>query len=202
MNTKKISALTIAATMAMTMTFAETASAEVLNKQGMQSLLNHPTMIGNDELNLDPATQTKQIVKMVEVVMSPLEHKVPGIVEKFVDILDCETHNHWDGKITHLDANGNIVLNDRTQRAKGAAQLVPKPHNRSSKNWFGLDINEIDHQLVYSRFLIEDRIRMAANAKTEEDRNASPLEDWSNASVRLKAILTADHLVGCFLLPG
>jgi len=157
----------LAATMAVVAMAGSADAHQTLNADAIEEILEHPVMVGNEDLVLDPGQQTQQIVAMVDEVMSPLEHRVPGVVEKFVKILDCETHNHWDGKITHLDANGHIVRNAETGRAKGAAQLVPNPHDRTSSR-MGLDLNQIDEQIVYARFLIEDRIRMGDH----------PLEDW------------------------
>lgn len=155
-------ALALAATL-----FAGNANAETLDGQEIQRLLQHPAMLDNSELSLEPATQTKQIVAMIEVVFEPLEAKIPGIIDKTIFVIDCETHNHRDGKITHLDGYGNLIKNATTRRAKGAFQIVPNPHDHVAAAK-GLDLNEIADQVIYAKFLIEGQL----------GRGNDPLEDW------------------------
>jgi len=159
--------LLCALALAATTSFAGNANAETLDGQEIQRLLQHPEMLDNSELSLDPATQTKQITAMIEVVFEPLEAKIPGIISRTITVIDCETHNHRDGKITHLDGFGNLIKNAKTGRAKGAFQIVPNPHNRVATAK-GLDLNEIAHQVIYAKFLIEGQVR----------RGNHPLEDW------------------------
>jgi hypothetical protein len=143
-----------------TITFAGSASAEMLDAQEIQELLEHPIMVDNSELSLDPSTQAEQIEAMIEVVFEPLESVIPGIVDKMNDIGVCESG------LQHLDENGNIILNFETKRAKGVFQIVPNPHDRTSGE-MGLDTDQANTHIVYARFLVQDRVRMGDGPYTD-----------------------------------
>lgn len=141
------SAFAIAATL-----MATTASAEMLD---------------NDDLSSDPAVQTQQIETMIEVVFEPLEKKVPGVVKKMIKIADCESYGGRDGLIMHVDQSGQLIRNTETKRARGVFQIVPNPHDKMAAS-MGLDVVQVSDNIQYSRFLVEDRIRMGDD----------PFEDW------------------------
>jgi len=145
--------LLCALALAATVSCAGNAIAQILDAQEIENLLEQPEMLDNNELSLDPATQAEQIEAMIEVVFEPLEPIIPGIVAKMTDIGVCESG------LQHLDENGNIILNTKTKRAKGVFQIVPNPHDRTSGE-MGLDTDHANTQIVYARFLVQDRVRM------------------------------------------
>ena len=124
-------------------------------------------MLDNSDLSLDPVAQTEQIETMIEIVFEPLEPKVPGVVEKMIQIADCESYGGRDGLIMHVDYSGNLIRNHETGRARGVFQIVPNPHDKMAAS-LGLDVTEVSDNISYSRFLVEDRIRMGDN----------PFSDW------------------------
>lgn len=125
-------------------------------------------MIDNSELSLDPKVQTVQIREMIEDVFNPLETRLPGVVSKMMSIADCESYGGRDGVIMHIAPNGQIIKNSQTGRAKGVFQIVPNPHSRVAAEK-GLDLNQVADQILYAKFLVEDRIRR---------RDGGPYSDW------------------------
>jgi len=150
MKTTLLCALTIVATTSL-MPFAKTASAEMLD---------------NSELSLDPAKQTDQIEAMIETVFEPLEEKVPGVVKKMIKIADCESYGGRDGLIMHIDKAGKLIRNAKTKRARGVFQIVPNPHDKMAAS-MGLDVTKVSDNIQYSRFLVEDRLRMGDKPFTD-----------------------------------
>jgi hypothetical protein len=123
-------------------------------------------MLENSELSLDPVQQTDQIEAMIETVFEPLEKKVPGVVKKMIKIADCESYGGRDGLIMHVDQSGQLIRNTETKRARGVFQIVPNPHDKMAAS-MGLDVVKVSDNIQYSRFLVEDRIRMGHKPFTD-----------------------------------
>jgi hypothetical protein len=123
-------------------------------------------MLENSELSLDPVQQTDQIEAMIATVFEPLEKKVPGVMKKMIKIADCESYGGRDGLIMHVDQSGQLIRNTETKRARGVFQIVPNPHDKMAAS-MGLDVVKVSDNIQYSRFLVEDRIRMGHKPFTD-----------------------------------
>jgi hypothetical protein len=139
--------------------FASAANAHhTLNPEAIEELLEHPAMIDNADLSLDPATQTRQIEAIIDVVFRPLEPFHPGIVNRMTSISDCESWGGGDGMIMHIDPQGDIVENpDPESSATGALMVLLKTH-RSNYAQLGLNPLQVSENIVFGRVLLEERI--------------------------------------------
>ena len=128
----------------------------------------------NSELDpKDPAQQTRLITKVVTKELAHLEQKRPGLTSKFIDALDCETHNSRDGLITHLHPDGTLVKNvgddgtvESGSGAAGYGQFMPEHFGRDHR--WGVNLVDYRDQAKYAAILIEYRIEKGQNA----------LQDW------------------------
>jgi len=125
-------------------------------------------MLENSELSLNPEIQTEQIETMIAIVFDPLEAKVPGIVNKMIDIADCESYGGNDGMIMHINPEGEIVANSSPRSsATGVLQVLLITH-RPTYTEMGLDPIQVGDNLMFGRHLVEGRL----------ERGQHPFADW------------------------
>ena len=125
-------------------------------------------MLDNSELSLDPATQTEQIVEMIEIVFEPLETQVPGVVEQMVRIADCESYGGRDGMIMHLDPSGELVYNPSPRSSATGVLMVLLITHRPTYTQLNLDPTQVGDNIVFGRYLVEGRLQ----------RGLEPFGDW------------------------
>lgn len=118
-------------------------------------------MLDNNELSANPAVQAEQIETMIEVVFEPLEPQVPGIVDKMMDIAQCES------TMQHLLPNRRLVRNTKSSAA-GVFQVLLVLH-RPDYQKLGLDPRNVSDNIEFSAYLVERKIRQGR-------RNV--FEDW------------------------
>jgi hypothetical protein len=133
MKRSSISALAIAATL-----FATAANAELL---------------ANSDLSLDPVEQATQVDAMIAVVFEPLEPKIPGIVDKMVDIADCESNRN------QLRPDGSLKENsDPDSSAAGVFQILLITH-RPDYERKNLNPVEVADNIRFARYMVERKHR-------------------------------------------
>jgi len=158
----KLRSLTSAFALA-AMLFAGNANAETLDAQEIKRLLEQPEMLDNNELSPDPVEQAKQVEAMIEVVFEPLEQRVPGIVDKVIDITDCESG------LNHLWPDGTLKINpDPKSSAAGAMQILLITH-RPDYQRVGLDPKNAPENFIFGRYMIERKLKQGRK---------NPYEDW------------------------
>lgn len=125
-------------------------------------------MLDNSELSLDPATQTVQIVEMIETVFEPLAAQVPGVVAQMISIADCESYGGRDGMIMHLDPSGELVYNPSPKSSAAGVLMVLLITHRPTYTQLGLDPTQVGDNIVFGRYLVEGRLQ----------RGLEPFGDW------------------------
>ncbi len=138
-------------------------TAAPVSATSVPEMLSHPLMVSNENLSSDPGEQAVQIATMLRVVFEPLEPSFPGVVDRIIDVGDCESG------LNQLEPDGRLRVNpDPKSSAGGALQVLLNTHKPDYLR-VGLNPREAPDNLIFGRFLVERKLRQGRR---------NPLEDW------------------------
>lgn len=106
----------------------------------------------NEDLSLDPNTQTAQIKEVIEAEFADLG---PQVVKKAIRIADCESYGGRDGLIMHIGPDGKLVRNPKSS-AGGVFQTLLKTHGPTARK-LGLDLTQVSDNVKFARYLVDGR---------------------------------------------
>ena len=119
-------------------------------------------MLDNNELSQNATVQAEQVVNMIEIVFEPLESIVPGIVDKMIDIGDCESG------LNQLRPNRTLIVNpDPNSSAAGVFQILLITHKPDYQRE-NLNPAEVADNIQFARFMVERKIGQGRNNVYED----------------------------------